>query len=264
MIRIYHLDPDKDWGGGARNGAKVMIALRDLGLPHEIVYIDRTTDMRNPESHFRKHVNPWGTVPVIDHDGFILKESAAILRYLAELVPGNDLMPSLAKHKAYVDQWITWGCAMLVPSLLNFVRLGRYDAVPNTDPITKAQELYAEKYRTMPEIRDAVERWHFNLGLLDEQLAHREYVADRYSLADIALGTVAPIGTVFGATLAPFEHVCAWVERLGQRPNWRAERTFVLDVNGGKWAGLIPCTEAERARIGPRPWQQGLRSGAPQ
>jgi glutathione S-transferase len=256
MIRIYHLDPDKDWGGGARNGAKVMIALRDLGLAHEVVYVDRTHDMRNPQSEFRKRVNSWGTVPVIDHDGFILKESAAILRYLADLCPGNDLFPAQPRQKAYVDQWLTWGCAMLVPSLLNFVRLGRYDGVPNTDPVARAQELYAEKFRTMPEIRDAVERWNFNLELLNQQLAGREYVADRYSLADIALGCVAPIGTVFGATLVPFEHICAWLERLGERANWRAERTFVLDVNGGRKAGLIPCSDAVRARIEPRRWAQ--------
>jgi glutathione S-transferase len=256
MIRLYHLDPDRDWGGGARHGAKIGIALRELGLPHEVVYIDRTHDMRNPESEFRRRVNPWGTVPVIDDDGFVLKESSAILRYLASLRPESDLLPAQLRERAYVDQWITWGGTMLVPSLLNFVRLGCYDGVADTDPVARALELYEEKLRTVPGFRDAVDRWHYNLGLLNEQLAGREYVADRYSLADIELGCVAPIGTIFGATLVPFGHVVAWLGRLAERPSWRAERTFMLDYDGGRKAGLIPCPDAERARIEPRRWAQ--------
>src|SRR5262249_13801728 len=81
VIRLYHLDPRTDWLGGARNGAKVVIALAELGIEHQVIHIDRRRDMRDPGSEFRRRVNPWGTVPVLDHDGFLLRESAAILRY---------------------------------------------------------------------------------------------------------------------------------------------------------------------------------------
>jgi glutathione S-transferase len=255
MIRIYHLDPDSDWLGGARNGAKVMIALRELEVAHEVVWISRRDDMRDPQSAFRRRINPWGTVPVLEQDGFILRESAAILRYLAELSPGNSLWPAAPQRRALADQWLTWECAMLVPSLLNVVRLGRYDGVEasSADLIENAQARYEEK-RAEPGMRDAQDRWHANLQLLEANLADREYAADHYSLADIALGCAVPIGTVFGMPLLEYPHINAWLTRLASRASWQAERTFMRDYEGGKKAGLIRCSAAERERLPARRW----------
>ena len=254
MIKLYHVDPVTDFLGGARNGAKVMIALRDLAIPHEVIYISRRHDMRNPASKFCREVNPWGTVPVLDDDGFILRESAAILRYLAEVAPSQSLWPRAAKPRALVDQWLTWECAMLVPSLLNVVRLGRYDGVDKTDDISDAQSRHAEKLATTPGMGDAEAAWRRNVKLLDEALTGQEFVAGDYSIADIALGCAAPIGTIFGMSLIEYPNVVAWLERLGQRPSWSQEKTFTLDIDGGKRAGLIPCPEEERARIPKRVW----------
>jgi len=254
MIKLYHLDPDTDWLGGARNGAKIMIALRDLKLRHEVVYISRKNDMRDPSSHFRRHINPWGTVPVLEDDGFILRESATILRYLSDIAPRNEITPTDLKEKALADQWLTWECAMYVPSLLTVVRLGRYDGVASgTDSIVDAQRLYAQKVKA-PAMAEAVERWNSNIKILDDQLAGKEYVAGRYSLADIALGCSVPIGPVFGMDLTPYPNVTAWLRRLEQRPSWQEERTFILDINSGKKAGLLPCSDQERARIEERRW----------
>jgi len=254
MIKLYHLDPDADWLGGARNGAKIVIALHDLGLEHEILYISRKRDMRDPASDFRKRINPWGTVPVIDHDGFVLRESAAILRYLADLNPESDLWPRERRQRATVDLWLTWEGTMLVPSLLNVVRIGRYDgiAADQADRMGDAVKQREEKLG-LPGMAEAEERWHQNLQILEAQLAGREYVADGYSIADIALGCVAPLGTIFGIPLTAYANIVSWLRRLGQRPNW-SERTFVLDVEQGKKAGLIPCAAAERATIKERRW----------
>jgi glutathione S-transferase len=254
MIKLYHLDPVTDFLGGARNGAKVMIALRDLAIPHEVVYISRRYDMRDPASKFCRDVNPWGTVPVLDDDGFILRESAAILRYLAEIAPQQTLWPRAAKPRALVDQWLTWECAMLVPSLLNVVRLGCYDGVDKTDDIADAQSRHADKLATTPGMRDAEAAWHRNVKLLDDALRNRDFVAGDYSLADIALGCAAPIGTIFGMSLMEYPNVAAWLERLGRRASWSEEKTFTLDIADGKRAGLIACSEGERARIPKRVW----------
>jgi glutathione S-transferase len=255
MIRVYHLDPDTDWLGGARNGAKVMIALRELEVAHEVVWISRRHDMRDPQSDFCRRINPWGTVPVLEQDGFILRESAAILRYLAEISPGNSLWPTAPQRRALSDQWLTWECAMLVPSLLNVVRLGRYDGVEasSADLIEYAQARNEEK-RTDPAMREAQDRWHANLRILEANLVEREYAADDYSLADIALGCVVPIGTVFGMPLSEYPRINAWLARLAKRPAWQAERTFMLDYEGGKKAGLIDCSAAERERLPARRW----------
>lgn len=254
MIKLYHLDPDADWLGGARNGAKITIALRELELPHEVVYISRRHDMRDPTSHFRTHINAWGTVPVLQDEGFILRESATIMRYLSDLVPDNRITSKDPKAKALEDQWLTWECSMYVPSLLEVIRLGRYDGVASdTDKVSDAQRLFAKKAQD-PVMSAAVERWNANVKILDEQLASNAYVAGRYSLADLALGCSVPIGPLFGMTLTPYPNVVAWLNRLESRAPWQEERTFILDMQSGKKGGLIPCSESERARIEERRW----------
>jgi glutathione S-transferase len=60
------------------------------------------------EPEFMK-VSQFGVVPVIDDDGFILRESNAIVRYLAAKHGRADLYPTDLKARAIVDQWMDYG-----------------------------------------------------------------------------------------------------------------------------------------------------------
>lgn len=252
MIKLYHVNPETDWIGGTRLAAKVAIALRELDADFEIVYVDRIKDMRDPNSHFRRHLNPLGTVPVIDDDGFILREANTILRYLAERHPGNDIFPSDRRKKAIVDQWMSWEQTSLTPSLLDVYRLACFDDVNKESP-ANAQDQYQEKLK-LPGMKKAQEGWNRNIGILDGELSRYPYVAGTYSLADIAIGCVVPIGAVLGVDLKPFKHVNRWLRELEKRPSWAGERIFTLDVDCGKWAGLIECPEEERKKLHKRAW----------
>jgi len=80
--------------------AKVRIAL-DFKC---ITYIER-----EPEGGYRsanwREVVPSGTIPAIDHDGFVLAESEAILEYLEECWPEPTLLPGSAQDRARI-RWL--------------------------------------------------------------------------------------------------------------------------------------------------------------
>jgi len=63
----------------------------------------RSTD----EEPFRS-VSAWGVIPVLDDDGFILRESNAIVRYLATKQGRTDLLPTDMRSRFEVEAWTDW------------------------------------------------------------------------------------------------------------------------------------------------------------
>ena len=57
-------------------------------------------DPKTPE-HLERH--PFGKVPVLDHDGMRILETAAITRYLNDVLPGKSLVPATPKDRARMD-----------------------------------------------------------------------------------------------------------------------------------------------------------------
>jgi glutathione S-transferase len=57
-------------------------------------------DPKSPE-HLARH--PFGKVPVLDHDGMRILETAAIARYLNDVLPGKSLIPATPKDRARMD-----------------------------------------------------------------------------------------------------------------------------------------------------------------
>jgi glutathione S-transferase len=55
---------------------------------------------KSPE-HLARH--PFGKVPVLDHDGMRILETAAIARYLNDVLPGKSLIPATPKDRARMD-----------------------------------------------------------------------------------------------------------------------------------------------------------------
>jgi glutathione S-transferase len=60
-------------------------------------------ETKTPE-HLARH--PFGKVPVLDHDGMRILETAAIVRYLNDVLPGPSLVPATPKDRARMDMII--------------------------------------------------------------------------------------------------------------------------------------------------------------
>src|SRR5215213_6119225 len=80
---------------------RVRIALLEKGIEHEILIVDMAA--RGHKSPEYLALNPYGRVPTIEQDGFVLYESTAILGYLESLRPEPRLFPEAAPDRALVE-----------------------------------------------------------------------------------------------------------------------------------------------------------------
>lgn len=215
MIELYHIQREGDPYGGSRNSSKVLIALEEIGEKYGIKLLSRLQDCRPADAPYRK-INPNGVVPTINDDGFMLWESGAILRYLADSRASTTLMPKDTKQRALVQQWLAWEGTTLNPSLLNLF-FAMMAPTPDNDAIAAAKAAFLG-----------------NLCILDAQLADRDYACGSFSIADIALGCVVPISFNLGLDLTPYTHLIAWIKRLRARPAWSKAETVVADMAAGQ------------------------------
>jgi glutathione S-transferase len=160
------------------NNLKIAIALEELGLPYRLVQHDMFAGThQTPE--FRR-INPNAKLPaILDHapadagPPLPVFESGAILLYLAE--KSGRLMPVDWRRRHTTQQWLVWQVAGLGPMLGQANHFVRY--------APEGQQYAVERY-----LREAQRL----LAVLDRQLRGREFIADEYSIADIAC--VLPLG----------------------------------------------------------------------
>ena len=150
------------------NGRKASILLEELGLPYTAHAVDIGKDEQfKPE--FLK-ISPNNRIPaIVDRDNnFSLMESGAILLYLAE--KAGKLLPTDKLKRYRVTEWLMWQMGGIGPMLGQVHHFVKYN---------QGKAPYAEQ-RYLKEA-------HRLYGVLDRRLADREFVADDYSIADIAI-----------------------------------------------------------------------------
>jgi GST-like protein len=157
------------------NGVKVSIMLEETGLPYDAHRVDfATSDQMSPEF---LSLNPNNKIPaIIDPNGpggkpLALFESGAILVYLAEKT--GRLLPQDPAARYEVLQWVMFQMGGIGPM---FGQLGFFHKFAGKDYEDKRpRDRYVGESRRL-------------LGVLDQQLATREWIAgDEYSIADIAI-----------------------------------------------------------------------------
>jgi glutathione S-transferase len=208
VLRLYHILPRADHPG-SHNALKVAVLLRELALDFELINVDPASQLRPPDAPLRA-LNPNGLTPILDDDGFILWESAAILQYLCDSRGPTPLLPIEPKPRARVLQWLTWEASTVIPALmaLYMARVGGGDDAA------------------------AVRRVDIVLGLLERQLNSRAWVADNYSIADLALGCSVPALLSIGVNFAAYPMLRRWLHALRGRPAWQDD-IFLADLRAG-------------------------------
>ncbi len=163
-------------------------------------------DLANKSEEFLK-ASPTGKVPVVVVDGDSIYESNVVNQYLDEVTDGPRLMPEDPKRRAYARIWMAFADTNFFPALF-VASMGR------------------ERGFSEERISEAFEKLKAALQKLEERLKDRDYLADEYSLADIAhagnfvrLRELAERGEI---SLAEYPNVAAWMERLESRESYRA------------------------------------------
>ena len=180
------------------NCYKVRLLLAHLGIPYERRTMDVVDRSNRPE--VLGGLNPALRVPtlVLD-DGRPLAESGAIIWYLGE---GTRFVPEDRYERAQVLQWMFFE---------------QYEHEPAI-AIARFWEL-AGLHRPEEELQSKLRAGNRALAALERHLAEREFlVAERYTIADIALYAYTHVAPEGGFELTPYDAVRAWLARVAAVP----------------------------------------------
>jgi len=182
------------------NCYKVRLLLAHLRIPYErreLSVVDRSN-----RSEVLGDLNPAQRVPtlVLD-DGRALGESGAILWYFAE---GTGFVPEDRYERAQMLQWMFFEQYSHEP----------YVATPRW--IVKHLPADSPRRAELPE---RLKRGREALAVMEGHLAtHRFFVADRYSIADIALYAYTHVADEGGHDLSPYPALRDWLSRVAAQP----------------------------------------------
>jgi len=197
MLRLYDYLP-------SQNGWKARQLLAHLDLPYE----HRMVEIFQGEQHRPEFqaLNPGGTVPVLEvAPGRSIAESNAILCYLAE---GTPYLPAERFDRAKVMQWLFFEQNYVEPvigSLRYWTLTGKLER--------NAAGVPARRQRGVR-----------SLEALDRHLADHEFLAGRYSIADIAVYAYGAWAGEGGFDLEPFPAFRRWRARVAGQPGHLATR----------------------------------------
>ncbi len=194
MIQLY------TWG--TPNGKKASIMLEEIDLPYEVHPINiGQGDQFKPEY---LAINPNNKIPsIIDTDGpggkpLTLFESGAILMYLAEKT--GKLWPADMRQRYLVIQWLMFQMGGVGPMF--------------------GQANYF--FRLEEKVPYAIERYHKEAlrlyGVVEKALGQNEYLAGKYSIADIATYPWVWRHEMHHVKLEEFPHVKSWYDKISERP----------------------------------------------
>jgi glutathione S-transferase len=206
MITLHGFGNIFPEGRGETKDLWAQWALEETGLPYCVHALDHSAGDLDGEAYGR--ISPFHQVPVIEDDGFVIAESAAIALYLAE--KAGKLIPADVQGRTRVVQWCYAAVATVGTTLVCIDLIGMFDSAK------AAHQLHSE-------VRKIAERW---LGDLERRLQGREWIA----CADFTVADIMMAGVLRGIRktdlMEPFPQVKAYFERCLARPAW--QRTLDL------------------------------------
>jgi GST-like protein len=197
MLHIYYWLTD--------NGRKALQMIEETGLPHRLVPVNLTKkEQFSPEF---LAVNPGHKIPaLVDDDGpggirVALGESGAILKYLAEKA-GGALYPAEPAARAKVDHWFFYGTSTFTPLAQQYGHFW----LRSPEDVPAAKKHYEAQLRDM-------------FGIFDRHLTGSEYMADAYSIADIACYPDVRLHGKLGIGLEQdYPNLNRWHDAIAARP----------------------------------------------
>ena len=185
------------------NGWKVSIMLEELGIPYVVKYVNIGKGEQFEPSYLK--ISPNNRMPaIVDPEGpggkpISIFESGAILQYLGRKF--GRFYPSDERKRVAVDEWLFWQVGGLGPM---------------------AGQAHHFRQYAPEKIEYGVNRYtnevHRLYGVLNKRLEGREFIADEYSIADIAsVGWIRPHKNQ-GQNLDEFPDLKRWFEMMLARP----------------------------------------------
>jgi GST-like protein len=185
------------------NGRKVSIMLEEVGLQYKVHAINIGKDDQFKPDYIK--INPNSKIPsIVDPEGpdgrpISIMESGAILLYLAKKT--GKLMPKDARGESEALQWLMFqmgGVGPMFGQTHHFLRAAK-------EQVPYAIDRYSKETRRL-------------YGVLDARLTSHEYLADDYSVADIATYPWVARYEWHKTDLNAFPAVKRWFDAISARP----------------------------------------------
>jgi GSH-dependent disulfide-bond oxidoreductase len=185
------------------NGYKISIMLEECGLPYNLVPVNISKGEQFKPDFLA--ISPNNRMPaIVDPDGpggkpISIFESGAILQYLGRKT--GKFYPSDERGRVEVDQWLFWQVAGLGPMAGQVHHFKNYAV----ETLTYAINRYVNEVNRL-------------YGVMNKRLADREFLAGKYSIADIACVGWANRWERQGQDINQFPHLKRWLETMLARP----------------------------------------------
>jgi glutathione S-transferase len=169
VITLYGFKTIFPEGIGETKDLRAQWVLEECGLPYKVHGVDHVGGETETDAYTQ--LNPFRQVPVIDDDGFVITESAAIALYVAE--KAGKLIPPDAQGRMRVTQW----CFVAVSTIAPINQA--LDVVGIFDP---------ENHALAGQVKSLAYRF---LAGLERRLDGRQWIAtDEFTVADLMMAGV--------------------------------------------------------------------------
>ena len=185
---------------------RVLIALIEKKITYQPVIVDMAARKHRDPAYLA--LNPYGRVPTIEEDGFVLYESTVIVNYLEMTHPNPPLIPSDQRQRALVDMHMK----------LCDLHMSR----PSGAIIFQKRFLAKDRWdeTAISSAKGEIEK-HF--AILDHHLDGKNYlIGENFSLADLCYLPFVEFLPLM--EIAPPPNVALWVTRLLERPSAKETR----------------------------------------
>jgi len=196
---------------------KVLMVLAEKEYDAELVQVNVLKGEDKLPEHLKRQ--PFGEVPVLEDDGFVLYESRAIIRYLDQRLPGRSLTPSDIRTRGLMEQWMSVEQSYFSEPVYDLVRSSSvYDMVWNSEAA-----MHFPPPPDKAKLAKATEEVGRVFDVLDRVLAQQDYlVGPMFSLADVTFMPYIPylLAAGGGEILNARASTAAWWKRVSARPSW--------------------------------------------
>ena len=191
------------WGRkNSINVQKVLWCCGELDIKFERIDAGRQFGVNNTPEY--RAMNPNGLVPTINHNGFILWESHAIVRYLSGIHGLGKLWPGTPRDFAEADRWMDWHHTTLWINLR---------------PVFWELVRVAPEKRNMAMVEENARKLAGHFAIADAHLAKNAYFGGRtFTMGDIPIGVAAFRWFNLPVDRPAHPNLEAWFKRICGRP----------------------------------------------
>lgn len=192
MITLYNIPV-------SGNCHKVRLLLSFIDLNYDIYDVDITASEQHSSDYLA--LNPFGQTPVLVDGEHIIRDSQAILVYLAKNYGGDRWWPKDAIHLARITEWLS--------TAANEITYG------------PARLRAHYKFGRSIEMETAKTLTNKVLHIINQHLAQREWLVNQQpSIADIAIYPYLALASEGHVELNGFPHILSWLNRFEMLPGF--------------------------------------------